>query len=206
LGKTSPHSFTPPPPSKCGRCVQHEDSQKGLDALKKKLVNASILIFPDWKKEFHVHVDVSSIALGVVLSHPREGYIDHPVSFASRKLSTAKNNYTTTEWEGLAMVYVLQKFRHYLLGSHFKMYTDHYALRYLVNKLVLGGRICKWFMLFQEYDFEVIVKPGKLNAGPNHLSCILLGEDIGNWIKTCQMHNYLQLKWWITTSQTLCIF
>jgi hypothetical protein len=34
--------------------------------------------------------------------------------------------------------------------------------------------------LFQEYDFEVIVKPGKLNAGPDHLSCILSGEDAGN--------------------------
>jgi hypothetical protein len=60
------------------------------------------------------------------------------------------------------------------------MYTDHSALKYLVNKPVLGGRICRWLLLFQEYDFEVIVKPGKLNAGPDHLSCILSGEDAGN--------------------------
>jgi hypothetical protein len=78
------------------------------------------------------------------------------------------------------MVYALQKFRHYLLGSHFKMYINHSALRYLVNKLVLGGNICRWLLLFQEYDFEVIVKPGKLNIGPDHLSCILIGEDAGN--------------------------
>jgi hypothetical protein len=54
------------------------------------------------------------------------------------------------------------------------------ALRYLVNKPVLGGRICRWLLLFQEYDFEVIVKPGKLNVGPDHLSWILTGEDAGN--------------------------
>jgi hypothetical protein len=78
------------------------------------------------------------------------------------------------------MVYALQKFRHYLLGSHFKMYMDHYVLRYLVNKPVLGGRICRWLLLFQEYDFEVIVKLGKFNTGPDHLSCILIGEDAGN--------------------------
>jgi hypothetical protein len=78
------------------------------------------------------------------------------------------------------MVYALQKFRYYLLGSHLNMYTDHYALKYLVNKLVLGGRICKWLLLFQEYDFEVVVKPGKLNAGMDHLSHILSGEDAGN--------------------------
>jgi hypothetical protein len=64
------------------------------------------------------------------------------------------------------MVYVLQKFKHCLLGSHFKMYTDHYALKYFVNKPVLGGRICRWLLLFQEYDFEVVVKPEKLNARP----------------------------------------
>ena len=43
------------------------------------------------------------------------------------------------EREGLAMVYALQKFRHYLLGAHFKMYTGHSTLKYLVNKPVLGG-------------------------------------------------------------------
>jgi hypothetical protein len=55
------------------------------------------------------------------------GDIDHPLAFASRKLSTTEINYTTTEREGLAMVYALQKFHHYLLGGHFKMFTDHSA-------------------------------------------------------------------------------
>ena len=74
------------------------------------------------------------------------------------------------------MVYALQKFRHYLLGSHFKMFTDHSALKYLVNKPMLGGRICRWLILFQEYDFEIIVKPERLNLGPNHLSRLESGE------------------------------
>jgi hypothetical protein len=46
------------------------------------------------------------------------------------------------------MVYVLQKFRHYLLGKHFRMLIDHSALKYLINKLVLGGIICIWLLLF----------------------------------------------------------
>ena len=78
------------------------------------------------------------------------------------------------------MVYALQKFRHYLLGASFKMFTDHSALKYLVNKLVLGGRICRWLLLFQEYDFEIIVKLGRLNAGPDHLSRIDSGEEPSN--------------------------
>jgi hypothetical protein len=65
--------------------------------LKQKLVTTLILIFPDWKKEFHVHVDASSISLGEILSQPREGDIYHPISFASGKLSIAEKNYTTTK-------------------------------------------------------------------------------------------------------------
>jgi hypothetical protein len=57
------------------------------------------------------------------------------------------------------------------------MLTDHSALKYLVNKPVLGGRIYRWLLLFQEFDFEVIVKPGKLNTGPDHLSRITNGEE-----------------------------
>lgn len=133
-----------------------------MDILKEKMVTAPILVFPYWKLPFHVHVDASSIALGIILAQPGEG-LDHPIAFASRKLSSADHNYTTTEREGLAMVYALQKFKHYMLGAHFKMYTNHSALKYLVNKPVLGGRICKWLLLFQEYDFEIIVKPGRLN-------------------------------------------
>jgi hypothetical protein len=81
------------------------------------------------------------------------------------------------EREGLAMVYALHNFRHYLLGKHFKMFTDHLPLKYLVNKPLLGGRICRWLLLFQEFEFKVIVKPGKLNAGPDHLSRVTNGEE-----------------------------
>ena len=127
--------------------------------MKKKIPIAPILIFLDWKKEFHVHVDASSIALGIVLTQPKEDTFDHQIAFAIRKLSTAEKKYTTTKREGLAMVYALQKFRHYILDGHFKMVTDHFALKYMVNKLVLGGKIFWWLLLFQEFDFEVIVKP-----------------------------------------------
>jgi len=67
------------------------------------------------------------------------------------------------------MVYALHKFRYYLLGSHFNMFTYHFALKYLVNKPGLGGKICIWLLLFQEYDFEVVFKRGRLNVGPDHL-------------------------------------
>ena len=141
------------------------------------MVTTPILVFPDWTKPFHVHVDASGIALGIDLTQPREGGIDHPIAYSSKKLSITEKNYTTTEREGLSMVYALQKFRHYLLGASFKMFTDHSTLKYLVNKPVLGERICRWLVLFQEYEFEIIVKPGILNTGPDHLSQIDSGEE-----------------------------
>ena len=141
-----------------------------MDKLKKTMATMPILIFPNWKKEFHVHVDASSIALGIVLTQPREEAIDHPIAFASRKLSTTKKKYTKTEREGIAMIYALQNFRHYLLGGHFKMFTNHFALKYLVNKPVLGGNICRWILIFQELDFKIVLKLGRLNASTRHLS------------------------------------
>jgi hypothetical protein len=61
------------------------------------MVTVPILVFLDWSKEFHVHVDASSITLGAMLAQPGEGDIDHPLDFATRKLSTIDINYTTTE-------------------------------------------------------------------------------------------------------------
>jgi hypothetical protein len=103
--------------------------------------------------------------------------LDHPITFASIKLSESEQNYNTTEREGLAMVYALQKFRHYLLGKNFNMFIYHSTLKYLVNKPMLGGRICRWLLLFQEFDFELIVKLGNLNIGPDHLSRVMNGEE-----------------------------
>ena len=85
-----------------------------------------------------------------------------------------------TKREGLAMVYALQNFRHYLLGGHFNMFTDHSTLQYLVNKPVLGGRICRWLILFQEFDFEIVVKLGRLNASLDNMSRVVHGEEPTN--------------------------
>jgi len=112
------------------------------------MVTTPILVFHNWNKEFDVHVDASCIVLGVILTQPGAGDIDHPISFVSIKLSKAEKNHSTTKHEGLVMVYVLQKFKYYLLGAHFKMYTDHSTLKYLVNKPVLGWKICRWLLLF----------------------------------------------------------
>ena len=101
----------------------------------------------------------------------------YPIVYSSWKLNKAERNYSTTEREALGMVFSLQKYRHYLLANPFTFYTNHQALKYFVSKPLHHGRICRWLLLFQEFEFEVVVRPGKLNLGPNHLSRIDTGEE-----------------------------
>jgi len=75
----------------------NKDYKKSLDILKEKMVTASILVFLNWKKEFHVHVDASCIALEVVLTQVGGEGFNHPITFTSRRLSKAEKNYSTTK-------------------------------------------------------------------------------------------------------------
>ena len=64
--------------------------QEILDKLKNKMATVPILVFFDWKKEFHVHVDALFVSLNIVLTQLGEGALDHPIFFASKKLSMTK--------------------------------------------------------------------------------------------------------------------
>ena len=132
--------------------------------IKDRYTNAPILIAPRWDLEFHVHTDASDIAVGAMVAQNQTGKCDQPISYASRLLNSAERNYTTTEKEALAMVYALTKYRHYLLGNKLVFYVDHMALVYLVNKPQVSGRIARWLLFFQDYDFTVVYKPGRTHG------------------------------------------
>ena len=111
--------------------------------LKKKLLSAHVLVPSNWNESFHVYVDASLITLGCVLSQKDTRNTEHPIYFASRQLIAVEKNYTTTECEALGMIFVVQKFRHYLLGYPFIFYVDHDALKYLINNPDLSGRLAR---------------------------------------------------------------
>ena len=108
-----------------------EDCENAYEKLKLALVSAPILRAPDWNTIFHVHIDASAFAIGCILAQPSnqelERNLDFLVSYASRQLNTAEKNYTTTEREGLAMIYAVKKFMHYLLANKFIFFVDHQA-------------------------------------------------------------------------------
>lgn len=77
------------------------------------------------------------------------------------------------------MVYALQKFKHCVRRALQDVHRSFF-LEIIGQQARVRGKICRWLLLFQEYDFEVIVKPGRLNAGPNHLSRIKTREEPNN--------------------------
>ena len=72
-----------------------------FETLKRKLVEAPILRFPNWLIKFHVHIDASGLAIGAILTQPGDDGMDYPIVYSSRKLNKAERNHSTTEREAL---------------------------------------------------------------------------------------------------------
>ncbi|RDX95316.1 Retrovirus-related Pol polyprotein from transposon 17.6, partial [Mucuna pruriens] len=117
--------------------------------------------------------DASKSALGAVLGQrARVGQLVHLIAYASRTMDLAQQNYTTTKKELLAIVFALDKFRAYLLGSRIIVFSDHAALRYLLKKLDAKPRLIRWTLLLHEFNIEIRDKKGVENSVADHLSRI----------------------------------
>ncbi|GJR27227.1 reverse transcriptase domain-containing protein [Tanacetum coccineum] len=146
-----------------------EDCILAFQTLKKKLTEAPILIAPNWDQPFEIMCDASDYAIGAVLGQRIEKHF-RPIHYASKTMTEAETNYTTTEKEMLAVVYAFEKFRSYLIMNKSVVYTDHSALKYLFNKKDAKARLLRWVLLLQEFDFKVIDTKGAENYAADHLS------------------------------------
>ena len=81
-------------------------------------------------------------------------------------------NYTTTENELLAVVYALEKFWPYILGSKILIYTNHAALKYLFSKKEAKPQLIRWVLILQEFDLEIKDKKDSENSMADHLLCL----------------------------------
>lgn len=113
--------------------------------------------------------DASDFAVGAVFGQRKDKHFQS-IYYASKTLTAAQENYTTTEKELLAMVFAFDKFRPYLILPKVVVYTDHSALRYLLTKIDAKPRLIRWILLLQEYDLEIQDKKGAKNLTADHLS------------------------------------
>jgi hypothetical protein len=116
-----------------------------FDKLKELLTSTPVIQPPDWNIPFEIMCDASDYAVGAVLGQ-RIGKASHAIYYDSRTLNDAQRNYSTTEKELLAIVFALEKFRSYLLGTKIIVYSDHAALRYLMTKKEAKPRLIRWIL------------------------------------------------------------
>ncbi|KAM1362811.1 hypothetical protein PS1_028130 [Malus domestica] len=153
-----------------------EECESAFNQLKEKLTSAPIITPPDWSFPFELICDASDYALGAVLGQRRDKQ-PHVIYYASRTLNDAQLNYSTTEKELLVVVFALDKFRPYLIGTKVIVYTDHAALKYLLTKKEAKPRLIRWMLLLQEFDIEIRDKKGSENVVADHLSRMVHDEQ-----------------------------
>ncbi|CAN6580946.1 unnamed protein product [Malus baccata var. baccata] len=155
----------------------NEECEKAFKHLKEMLTSAPIIRPPNWSIPFQLMCDASDYALGAVLGQ-RKDKQPHVIYYASWTLNDAQLNYSTTEKELLAVVFALDKFRSYLLGTKVIIYTDHAALKYLLTKKEAKPRLIRWMLLLQEFDIEIRDKKGSENVVADHLSRLVHEEEV----------------------------
>ena len=145
------------------------DCQRAFDTLRDLLVNTPILAFPDFSEDFLLETDASRSGLGAVLAQKVDG-LTRPVAYASRTLQPHEANYGATELEALGVVWAVKHFRPYLYGHRCEVYTDHSALKALLNTPQPSGKLARWGLVLQDLDLHIHHRAGKRNANADCLS------------------------------------
>lgn len=156
--------------SKTKKFEWNPEAQKSFEILKEKLTSAPVLITPNFSKPFVIQCDASTYGVGGVLAQEDEEGIERPIAYFSHKLNRAQRNYSITELECLAAILSIQKFREYVEGHPFKVITDHASLQWLMRQNDLNGRLARWSLKLQGFDFSIQHRKGSLNTVPDTLS------------------------------------
>ena len=134
-------------------------------------------MFLDFAKPFMLEIDASGQGLGAVLGQQQEIGLVAPIAYASRTLQKHEQNYGVTELEALGVVWAIRHFRPYLYGHACKVYTDHEALKSLLNTPHPSGKLARWGFAIQELDLEIHYRPGRLNQPANASSRPAVSND-----------------------------
>ena len=101
---------------------------------------------PNWELPFEIMCDASDYAIGAVLGQ-RENKKAFVIYYANKTLDSTQSNYITMEKEFLDVVFALEKFSLYIVGSPVTIFTDHAVLKYLLSKQDTKPRLTRWILL-----------------------------------------------------------
>ena len=140
--------------------------QRAFEQVKKKLTQAPTMAYFDTAKRSLLIVDGSPLGICAILAQrDKSTELYRIISYASRALSPVESRYSQTDIEALSLVWGIEHFRLFLLGTEFDVYTDHKALEAIFNnpKSKPPARIERWMMRLQPYNFRVTYKKGTFN-------------------------------------------
>jgi len=124
------------------------------DELKRCVTSAPIIQSPNWDEPFKIMCDASDYAVEAVLGQ-KIGKNLYVIAYASCMLDGAQCNCHTTKKKLFAVMFALEKFRSYLLGTKVIVFIDHASLRYLLKRKESKQRLIRWILLLQEFDLEI---------------------------------------------------
>ena len=128
-----------------------------------------MVAYPDFTVPFRLYTDASNIGLGVILAQQQDRK-ERVIYCASRTLNKAEKNYSATEKECLTVVWGIKNFKNYLIANHFKVYIDHYFLQLLRAMKNESALLHRWAAQLEDYDFEILHRPGKNQGHVDALS------------------------------------
>ena len=146
--------------------------EKAYQTLKTLPASKRILHLPDPEETYYLRTDTSDYGVGAVLMQEHDSKL-FPVCYASKKLSNAERNYSTIEKECLAIVWALKRFNIYLYKVQFVLQVDHEPLKYVNSAKFSNGRLMRWAMFLQSYNFRVEAIKGSDNVGADYMSRVI---------------------------------
>ena len=152
--------------------------QEAFEVLKRKLIEVPVLAYPSFDKDFTLETDASVQGLGAVLSQLQSDNRLHPVAYASRSLTPAEANYSITELETLAVVWAITYFHSYLYGHSVTVYTDHTAVKAVLETPNPSGKHARWWSRVYGKgvkEVKIVYRSGKTNLNADALSRIPVG-------------------------------
>ena len=146
-----------------------QEAQTSFEALKRALCSAPTLSFPLPTGDFILDTDASNVCVGGVLQQVQDNE-ERVIAYSSKKLNKQQRRYCVTRRELLAIVVFLREFRHYLLGVHFTIHTDHGSLTWLLGFKEPQGQLDRWLEYILQFKFSIMHQPGTAHGNADALS------------------------------------